>query len=474
MTIRRPAIDSRVKKSLAAVFVLTLTGCASLSGDGGSGPVTRVVHERLNAQVHLIRGEEDHRAVEGRVKLLLGQALTPDAAVQVALLNNRGLQAALAELGAVEADAVQAGRLPNPGFSFARRRNGEVEWERGLHVDLLRILTLPAVHGIETRRLAQTQHLTAMTALALASDVRRAWILAVAAEENLHYARQVQEAAEAGAELARRMAAVGNFNRLQQAREQAFHADAALNLARATQAQLRARERLIRLLGLWGEPSAVRLPTRLPQLPVSPRDQPDIERLAVEQRLDLQAARQRVEHTARSLGLTQATRFVRVLEYGQQRSVTSDGHRERVWEIGFEIPLFDFGSARVAKAESIYLQAVHQAADAAISARSEVREAYGNYRSAWDIARHHRDEIVPLRKRISEENVLRYNGMLMGVFELLADARAQIAAVNASIDALRDYWLAQVDLDMALIGKPSLSPLPAAAAVAAEAGAAAH
>ena len=103
-----------------------------------------------------------------------------------------------------------------------------------------------------------------------------------------------------------------------------------------------------------------------------------------------------------------------------------------------------------------------------------MREAYGNYRSAWDIARHHRDEIVPLRKRISEENVLRYNGMLMGVFELLADARAQIAAVNASIDALRDYWLAQVDLDMALIGKPSLSPLPAASAVAAEAGAAAH
>ncbi|MCK6435251.1 MAG: RND transporter, partial [Aquabacterium sp.] len=88
----------------------------------------------------------------------------------------------------------------------------------------------------------------------------------------------------------------------------------------------------------------------------------------------------------------------------------------------------------------------------AINARSEVREAYGNYRSAYDIARHQRDEIVPLKKRISEEQGLRYNGMIIGVFELLADARSQITSVNAYIESLRDFWLAQSDLDMALIG----------------------
>ena len=49
---------------------------------------------------------------------------------------------------------------------------------------------------------------------------------------------------------------------------------------------------------------------------------------------------------------------------------------------------------------------------------------------------------MPLRKRIADENLLRYNGMLIGVFELLADARAQIASVNASIEALRDFWIA--------------------------------
>jgi outer membrane protein TolC len=89
------------------------------------------------------------------------------------------------------------------------------------------------------------------------------------------------------------------------------------------------------------------------------------------------------------------------------------------------------------------MQALHRAAETAINARSEVREAYGAYRSAWDIAKHQRDEIVPLKARISEENLLRYNGMLIGVFELLADARSQIASVNGAIDALRDFWIAR-------------------------------
>jgi hypothetical protein len=59
------------------------------------------------------------------------------------------------------------------------------------------------------------------------------------------------------------------------------------------------------------------------------------------------------------------------------------------------------------------------------------------------------------------------------VFELLADARAQIASVNNTIESLRDFWIAQADLDMALIGKPSLG-MPAGPAIAAEPGGAAH
>ena len=109
------------------------------------------------------------------------------------------------------------------------------------------------------------------------------------------------------------------------------------------------------------------------------------------------------------------------------------------------------------------MQSVERAAEAAVNARSEVREAYAGYRTAFDIARHYRDEVVPLRKRISDENLLRYNGMLIGVFELLADARAQVAGVNGYIEALRDFWIAQADLDMALVGRPDLAPPPGAA-----------
>ena len=255
-------------------------------------------------------------------------------------------------------------------------------------------------------------------------------------------------------------------------REQGFYADAALGLARSEQIHRSARERLARLLGLWGEQLAFKLPERLPDLPDAPKDQPDIEHLALSQRLDVQAARLSAEQTAKNLRLTQVTRFISVFELGLVRNTSNEAPRQTGWEIGLELPLFDWGGARNAKAEGIYMQSLHQAAATAINARSEVREAYGNYRASYDIARHHREEIVPLKKRISEEQVLRYNGMLIGVFELLADARSQISSVNASIDALRDFWLAKADLDAALIGRASLSmPTASAGAASAEAGA---
>jgi outer membrane protein TolC len=194
----------------------------------------------------------------------------------------------------------------------------------------------------------------------------------------------------------------------------------------------------------------------------------------MEQRLDVSAARLGAQATARNLGLTRTTRFVNVLELGLVRNSSNEAPIQRGWEVSLELPLFDWGDARVARAEHVYWQALHHAAEIAINARSEVREAYSVYRSAWDIARHHRDEIVPIRARIAEENLLRYNAMLIGVFELLADARSQIASVNGAIDALRDFWIAQTDLDMALVGKSTLSPAAGPAMVVKEAGGAGH
>jgi outer membrane protein TolC len=372
---------------------------------------------------------------------------------------------------------VQASLPPNPGFSVARLTRGdEVERDRGLHFNLARWLALPWTAPLEAQRLEQTQSEVAMSVLSLAADTRKAYVMALAAEASVRYQHQVMQAAEASAELARRMEQVGNFTKLQRAREQGFHADAALNLARAELAQNTSRERLIRLLGLSDEQTSFRLPERLPDLPATPQELPDVERVALAQRLDVQAARLATEQTAKQLGLTRSTRFVNVLEAGWVRNSSNEAPTQRGWELSFELPLFDGGAARVARAQAVYRQSLHRAAEAATNARSEVRAAHATYRSAYDIARRQRDEIVPLRQQIAEENLLRYNGMLIGVFELLADARAQIAGVNAALDALRDFWLAQAELDIALLGRPGpggitpLSMVPAAA----EAGAAAH
>jgi outer membrane protein TolC len=454
-----------------------LGACTSFSPDGGFTAVEQTAQQRLGKKLNWARTEADQAATQQRVAALLAQPLSADDAVQLALLNNRGLQASFQDLGIAEADLVQSGRLPNPGFSLSRLRRGdELETDRGLHLSLARLVALPMLHALESRRFEQAQATAAGAVLALAADTRKAWVQAVTADETLRYAQQVMQAAVAGEDLARRMEQVGNFSKLQRAREQAFRADAALGVARATQARVVLRERLTRLLGLAGDETPFTLPPRLPDLPDLPplaQDRAAAERAALDQRLDVQSARLAVAQTAQQLGLTRTTRFINVLELGVVSNSSNVAPTQRGWELSFDLPLFDWGDARVARAEGLYMQALHQAADTAVQARSEVREAYAALRASHAVARQHADEIVPLRKLIAEENLLRYNGMLIGVFELLADARAQIVGVNAAIEAKRDFFLAQADLDMALIGKPRLT-LGAGPTLAADSAAAAH
>ena len=444
-----------------ALAILVLTGCASLSDDARFGAVEQAVKERIGVDTKWTRSDDEAESVRGRVKELLAKPLGPTEAVQIALLNNPGLQASYAEVGIAEADLVQASRWRGPTFSFSRLRRGdEVEIERGVFFDVLGLLTIPLSTRASESRLAATQNRAAAEALRIALETRKAWFHAVAAQETAKYSAQVREAAETSAELARRMAEVGNFPKLTYAREQAFHADATAQLARARHNATATRERLARLMGLWGEDLAFQLPDRLPDLPKAPREGGDLEAQAIAQRLDVQGSRRETESVARSLGLTKATRFVNLLEFGIQDKKETGEERWRGWELEVGIPIFDFGGARVARAERLYMQAVNRTIETAVEARSEVRETYSAYRTAFDLARHYRDEIVPLRKRISEEVLLRYNGMLMSVFELLADSREQVTAVNAAIETLRDFWIAEADMQMALTGRsPGAAPL---------------
>lgn len=469
MTTRKTPPALRV--IAVGVAALTLGGCATFSPDGGLDTVSALIAERTGQALALPRPA----APQPELDALLKEPLSADDAVRVALLGNRGLRASLAQLGVAEAELVQAGRLSNPSLSFGRMSggHGETEIERSVMFDLVGLLTMPLRRDIEARRFESAKLATALEAVRLAADTRKAWYRAVAAAESARYAEQVREAAQAGAELAQRMAAVGNLSALDSAREQAFSAEAAAQLARARHNALAAREQLTRMMGVWGAHAAYRLPDRLPDLPANARTAANIESLAMQKRLDLRLAKLDAEATARALGLSKATGFVNVLHAGYVNASKTGEPREDGYEIELALPLFDWGGARVARAEALYMQSVQRTADIAINARSQVREAYSAYRSSHDLARHYRDEIVPLRKKISEETVLRYNGMLMSVFELLADTRASIGAVNDAIEAQRDFWIAETDLEAAVSGSGGASVSLAGPASGAASGAAA-
>ncbi len=439
---------------ILVLLAAALGGCATFSEDGGFGAVSSAVKERSGATPRWIRSESDADSVAREVKQRLGAPLTLDNAVGIALINNRNLQATYAELGIAEADLVQAGRMTNPHFAYLRTRHGDerkLEW--ALTFPIIDLLTIPLRSKIEGRRFEEVKLAVAGRAVELGLETRQTWFQAVAAEQAVRYMEQVKDAAEASAELARRMARIGNIPRLTQMREQVFYAETVAQLARAKQAAIAKRERLARLMGLYGEDLGFRLPERLPDPPATLPEVVDLEATAVAQRYDVQAARRATEALAESLGLFKATRLVNALEIGPAATKEDPEPWKRGFEISLQVPIFDWGGARVAKAEAIYMQSVNRLAETAVNARSEVRETYSAYRTAYDTAKHYRDEIVPLRKRISEETLLRYQGMLISVFELLADAREQVGSVNAAIEAQRDFWLAENALQAVLYGR---------------------
>jgi outer membrane protein TolC len=441
----------RWRAAVSALSMLVVSGCTTFSEDGGFNAVETEVEQHLGAQARWHRDEKSLEAAQAEVAKLLEGQLSADAAMQVALLSNARLQAAYANLGLSEADLVQAGRIPNPGFSYGNTSGGgTLEIDRGLHFNLMAIATLPVRYGIETRRFEAAKLAAAATTVEVALAARTAYYNAVAARQSTAYFRQVVESATASRELMTQMGRVGNSTRLELAREQLFHAETVAALARALQQENAAKEALVRALGVWGEQVAIDLPERLPELPKTPETMENIEQRAIAQRFDVRQARKAVEGLSSNLGLTEATRFLSVVEGGPAQ-VRDKGEPIRDgYELAIEIPIYG-GEVKVLKAETLYLQSLERLRAAAIEARSDVRQAYFTYRTAYDLVKHFRDEIVPLRKRISDEQLLRYNGMLISVFELISDSRDQVTTISAYLSTLREFWLADTALKAAML-----------------------
>jgi outer membrane protein TolC len=446
----------KLAQVLAASF--GLAACAQFSGDGGMSFVAAGVEHELKKDVAAIRTPEEALAVRAVIEQLLRRPLSADAAVQMALLNNRGLQAAYADLAIAEARRVGESLPPNPIVSLSRISGPlEIEIEKQVVANILALATLPLRSEIAAARFRLAQQRAILETLRVAAETLRAYYRAVGSRELVGFLTQAQQAAETSTSFAVRLGETGAMNKLDQAREQVFYAELTAQLATARQRATSEREALTRHLGLWGNDLDFRLPTALPALPARTQNLPMVEVEAVTRRVDLKMLRMELDALTTLYGLTLASRFVNIFEAGYLESLTKEKeHGERIRNRGFEIelqiPIFDFGEVRVREAEATYMAIVNRMLELAVNVRSEARNAYRVYRSTYDIARHYAREVLPLRKIISDESQLRYNAMLVDVFSLLAEARQRIVATTAAIEAKREFWLASTNLGAAVVG----------------------
>jgi outer membrane protein TolC len=418
--------------------------------------VNGIAAPELKGAVVKVDGANVAGEVQARTARLLAATLTADGAVRIALMNNKGLQASYNDLGMAEAARVEASLPPNPTFSLSRIRTPvELDIERRIIADILALATLPARAELAAERFRQAQLRAALATLRVGFEARRAYYRTIAAHALAASLAQAVSAAESAAKLAAELAETGAMNKLDRAREEAFHAELSTQLAASRQRAASERERLVRALGL-PDPAALKLPQVLPPLPGAPRALVAVETEAIRRRVDLQIARIEVDTLAQAYGLTNATRFINLLEVAgisrTQREAGGAGGTGGGFEVDFQIPIFDFGEVRLRRAAETYMRAVNRLSELAVNARSQARESYRAYRASYEIAMRYRREVLPLQKIIADEAMLRYGAMQTDVFALLTEARQRIAANIAAIEAQRDFWLASSELEAALIG----------------------
>ncbi len=463
------AIIRSTRLAASVVLPLFAAGCATTeysAKDAGFETVSLKSGEATAKQSVWIQNQRQAEAVRERVKALMARrTIDAETAVQVALLNNKGLQAAYADLGDSAADAwqTQLSILPSVSVGLTGIGTPGLEAYRVLEGTIAtNILTL-ATYG-ENRKLADTrfrqaQLNAAIKTISLAADTRRAWIRAVAAWETVAYLNQAKAAADAASALAAKIGEAGSLTKANQAREHVFYAELAGETAKARLEARLAKEELIRLMGLSGSDIDFQIPNRLPSLPKSLIRRDDMEAEAIAKRMDLQVARLELQATARAFGLENATRFVTDIElagvFEKERELDGDevhSSTSRTASLELKIPIFDTGQARLRKGELAYMRAANELAELAVNVRSEARSAYLAYRATYDIARHYRNSVLPLRSAIEEQSLLSYNGMITSTFELIADTRDKVNSTILAVNAKRDFWLAEANVAPVIYG----------------------
>jgi outer membrane protein, heavy metal efflux system len=450
---------------LMAILFL-LNGCASMALDAGFDDVKATVEQRSAIQISWNSGTDLDKEAAEKLRSLLQNKLSVDEALQIALLNNRELQALYSELGVAQADLVQAGLLRNPIFDaavlFPVSGGGKPDLEFSAVMNFLDIFYLPLRKRVAAARFEEVKTRVAGAILDFAARVRTAFFLHQANEQMLELRQTIAQALGASFEIARRLYEAGNIPDLEFARERALSEAGKLALRSAEVAVRQSREELNVLMGLWGKQTQWQTDQRLPEIPEQPVQTGDLERLALEKSLDLVNARQRIMLAGNQLGFNRWTALVPELHAGPL------GEREEgSWELGptleFPIPLFDRGQARVGRAVAELRRSRQEYYALAVRIRSTARAVQDRLEGARDRALYYRDILLPLQERIVNEVQLQYNAMQLGPFQLLRAREEQIQTAVAYIEALRDYWLARGDAGQILSGRlPAGNGLPAA------------
>ena len=438
-------------------FVFFAAGCAQVPKEAGFNEVKGLVGQRVDYRLQWNQETEADRQVEKAIEEMLKNELTPEASVQIALLNNPNLQAIYEDLGITQADVVEAGLLENPVlFGQARFPNKSEEstnYEFGITQNFLNILMLPARKKLSAIRFEQVKLQVADKVIQLAAEVQKSYFSAIGAKQTRNMRNEITLAAGNSFELALRLHSAGNIDDLDLAQEKAHFEQSRLELANSETALLDTREQLTRLMGFWGPHTNWRLPEKLPDIPVAEIPLEGLESLAIENRLDLAAEKKAVEAMAQALGITIDWRWVGQIEVG----INTERETDRTWVTGpslaIELPIFNQRQADIARLEAQLRRSQKRLTAQAIEIRSEVRSLRNRLIMQRNLIDHYRRTVLPLRERIVDLTLKNYNYMLTSAFDLLMAKQQEFEAYQKYLAALRDYWIVRADMQRSLGGR---------------------
>src|SRR5213595_3211248 len=419
-----------MKAILCLAFFLATSVCPAASLDESFKNVSNTILSRTGERVQWNRGTPQDAKAERYVRALLKRPLTPNSAIQIALLNNRELQATYEEIGIAQADVIQAGLLRNPLFSIERRFPGQA-LEAELEAAKSRV-------GNEI--------------LKIVAEVRAAFYEHQGNLQLGDLGVEVEKAAAASAEAALQLHQAGNTRDVDLASEEAMHVQAKLDLAKGQALAIDTREKLNKLIGAWGEQTEWTIAPRLPDPPKNEVKTGSLESRAIEQRLDLVAMRYEALSQAQSLGFARVQAVAQQFEIGGRYVHEIQSEHSTGPIIRIPIPLFDFGQGVKARGEAKLRQLQQRYLGLAVEIRSDVRGARDRMLNARAMVDYSKSTVLPLRHRVVEESQLQYNAMQISLFDLLRAKQEEVNAARQSVEAKRDYWVARAQLEKAVGG----------------------